>query len=79
MKELKTGWYNKELERIKIEDRNLGAVLFVTKEFKHLYDFINKLDFDTLSNKLQRPIDNIIIDVSNFWVGLTIKVYSMEV
>ena len=77
--ELKTGWYNKNLNEIYPEDKEIGTILYVTKEFKHLYSFIDTLNFDKLSKKLHRNIQDIIIDVSNFWCDLTIKIYTYEV
>ena len=49
MNELITGYYNKQLKPINPDNNNFGAILLITKEFKNLQEFINKLDFNKLN------------------------------
>ena len=77
IEELETGWYDKDLKKIKPKESEIGAPLFVTKDFGHLYDFLNKLDFKRLTKKVPSASSkNVIIDVFNGWCDIIIKVYS---
>lgn len=75
--ELESGWYNKNLKKINPKESEIGAPLFVTKDFNHLYDFLKKLDFKQLTKKVPSASSkDVIIDVFNGWCDITIKVYS---
>ena len=76
MKELKTGYYNQDLKPIHATDKDMGAILFKTKDFKQLYDFIKSYDKKKLISKLDHVTGNLIIDVWNFHLDLTIYVYA---
>jgi len=66
--ELKTDWYNQNLEVIKPISKEIGAILYITKDF----DLLNK-ELDYLREK--HP-EGLIIDVFNGWCDTTIKVYA---
>jgi hypothetical protein len=75
-KELKSGWYNKKLQPIKPKDEEIGAILFVTKDFESLYDFIKKFDYNQLKKYVQYAKNDLIIDVFDGWIDTTIRVYA---
>ncbi|MFW6173973.1 MAG: hypothetical protein ACOC5T_09535 [Elusimicrobiota bacterium] len=75
-KELESRWYDKNLKKINPKESEIGAPLFVTKDFGHLYDFLNTIDFKKLRKKVPSATNDVIIDVFNGWIDLTIKVYS---
>ena len=74
--ETESGWYNKNLKKIKPNEKEIGAILFVTKDFDSLHNFLKKLNFKKLKKKVQYVKNDVIIDVFNGWNDLTIKVYA---
>lgn len=69
MQDLKTGYYNERLEKItnKISDKHnkqFGAILFITNNFKHLYEYVDK-----------HKNDKLLIDVFSGFLTFHIKVY----
>lgn len=73
-KELKSGWYNKNLKEIDPNNEDIGTILYVTKDFSYLKDFVTK--FKNSNKKAPCDTNDLIIDVSNSWIDITIKVYA---
>ena len=74
--EIESGWYNKNLKIIEPNEKEIGAILFVTKDLDSLRKFLKKLDFKKLKKKVQYAKNDVIVDVFNGWNDLTIKVYA---
>lgn len=75
-KDLKSGFYNKNLQRIDPKEEEIGAILYVTKDFDSLNKFLKNLNFKKLKNKIQYAKNDVIIDVFDGWIDTTIKVYA---
>jgi len=76
--ELLTGWYNKKLERINPDEREMGAMLYKTKSFDSLFDFLKKFDYKKLKKKLQYAKNDLIIYVHNGWNNIEIEVFAKD-
>lgn len=73
---LKSGWYNKKLRPINPNEKEIGAILFVTKDFRNLQEFLVRYNYAKLKQKVSYAKDDLIIDVFNGWNDLTIKIYA---
>lgn len=71
---LESGWYDKNLKRIDPDEREIGAILYVTKDFNSLKDFLKK--FKKTKRRVQYGMNDFIVDVFNGWMDTTIKVYA---
>lgn len=72
--ELESGWYDKNLKRIDPDEREMGAILYITKDFDFLRDFLKK--FKKSKKRVAYGMNDVIVDVSNSWIDITIKVYA---
>lgn len=75
--ELKTNWYDENLKVIKPKNKEIGAILLVTKEFKVLNDYLINFDLKRLKSKVNYS-KGLAIDVFNGWSDLEIKVYALK-
>jgi len=76
IKKLKSGWYNKKLKKINPKDEEIGAILYVTKDFNSLKKFLKNLDNKKIRDKISYYANDLIIDVFDGWCDTTIKVYA---
>ena len=54
----------------------MGAILYKTKSFDSLFDFLKKFDYKKLKKKLQCAKNDLIIYVHNGWNDIEIEVFA---
>ena len=75
IKTYKSGLYNKNMKEIAVDERELGAILYTTKDFDSLKKFLKKFDYKKVKKTLRYAKNDVIIDVFNGWSDIDIKVY----